>query len=93
MYAKVYCECNAYVSVTRCLKQKTVRGPRLRHSETLSLSVTQSQAQAQQCVSAVWDWEWEFAVHFLCRSVIRAPFYQPEKIRARINSSFAYEDR
>ena len=22
-----------------------------------------------------------------------APFYQPEKIRARINSSFAYEDR
>ena len=23
----------------------------------------------------------------------RAPFYQPEKIRARINSSFAYEKR
>ena len=23
----------------------------------------------------------------------RAPFYQAEKIRARINSSFAYEDR
>ena len=25
--------------------------------------------------------------------VIRAPFYQRKKIRARINSSFAYEDR
>ena len=30
---------------------------------------------------------------FVPNSETRAPFYQAEKIRARINSSFAYEDR